>query len=424
MVWVYRQKPEYSSHFCHNRPSSEAGFLHGYFHQVLLMLYSPSFIIMAFANLCTVSSLGTFFLFPLFLKGHGGTEADIGIIMGAFALATVIFRPWVSSMIDRIGRKRSYTIGTIINTILPLCYLLFDGQLSGFYIPVILARLAHGVGMAFCFTAVFTYVGDIIPKDRLNEGLGIFGITGLIGLAIGPVIGETIIDHFGFTVFFLIASGLAGLGLVSHLFLPESYVNGADDPPVSFFSVLVRPKILVIGLVALCFGFGLSSTNTFLAPYAQEKCLAFISLFYISYSTAAALTRLFGGKLADKVGEERIIPYAFVLTGTGLFSLVFLQGNVIFILAGFLSGCGHGLLFPSLNTLAIRDEPSHLRGKITGVFTGGIDTGAFVGAITLGFVGDWSGFRALFLIASLAPLTGLGIYGLFGSITRTKPFPD
>jgi len=382
------------------------------------MLYSYSFIIMALANLSTVSSLGAFYLFPLFIKDHGGTEADIGIIMGAFALATVICRPWVSSMIDRLGRKRSYTIGTIINTILPLCYLLFDGQLSGFYVYVILIRAIHGIGMAICFTAVFTYIGDIVPKDRLNEGLGIFGITGLIGLALGPVIAEMIIRKFGFHIFFLTASGLAGLGFISHLFLKESYSNGSNDPVPSFFSILMRKRILLIGLVALFFGFGLSSTSNFLAPYAMEMRLAFISLFYISYSTAAALTRLLGGKLADKVGEERIIPYALVLTGAGLFSLIFLQGNGIFILSGLLSGCGHGFLFPSLNALAIRGEPSHLRGKITGVFTGGIDTGAFAGAITLGFIGEWMGFKALFFMAGLAPLIGLGIYSFYRQKSR------
>jgi len=272
--------------------------------------------------------------------------------------------------------------------------------------------------MAICFTAVFTYIGDIVPRNRLNEGIGIFGITGLIGLALGPVIGEMIIKNFGFNPFFLTASGLAGLGLISHLFLRDFYDNGSGEPELSFFSVLLRKKIFIIGLVALSFGFGLSSTNNFLAPYAQEKRIAFISLFYISYSTAAALTRLFGGKLADRVGEERIIPYALILTGAGFFSLIFLEGNMIFILSGFLSGCGHGFLFPSLNALAIRNEPPHLRGKITGVFTGGIDTGAFLGAIALGFIGDWLGFKALFSIAGLAPLIGLVIYSLYRPKSR------
>jgi len=66
-----------------------------------------------------------------------------------------------------------------------------------------------------------------------------------------------------------------------------------------------------------------------------------------------------------------------------------------------MSGCGHGFLFPCLNSLAIRNEPIDTRGKITGVFTGGIDAGAFVGSIILGYIGQWAGFQVLFLQQAL-----------------------
>jgi MFS family permease len=62
--------------------------------------------------------------------------------------------------------------------------------------------------------------------------------------------------------------------------------------------------------------------------------------------------------------------------------------------------------------MAIRDEPISIRGKITGVFTGGIDAGAFIGSIILGYIGDWAGFRALFFTAGLVILAGLGVYKL------------
>jgi MFS family permease len=176
--------------------------------------------------------------------------------------------------------------------------------------------------------------------------------------------------------------------------------------------VLNRKKILIIALLALLFGFALSASGSFVAPFAKGKHLAFISLYYIFYSSAAVLTRLLGGRLADRIGEDRIIPNALVVTGAGLLLLIFLEGNFILILSGLMSGCGHGFLFPSLNSLAIRDEPAHIRGKINGVFTGGIDAGVFLGSIILGFIGEWAGFRALFLVAGISLLPGLWIYRL------------
>ncbi len=365
---------------------------------------------MSLANLFTVSSFGTFFLFPLFITSRGGSKADIGIIMGAFALSSVLSRPWISAMIDRIGRKRSYTIGTFIMSGLPLTYLLLRGDLSQFYGSLVLIRILHGVGLAICFTAVFTYIADIIPEGRLNEGLGMFGITGLSGLAIGPIVGELIIKNFGFSIFFLSASGLGTLGLLLHLPLPETYVRTSRESSESFFSVLTKRRILTVALLAILFGFGLSASGNFISPFAKQQHIAFISLYFMCYSAAAVLTRFLGGRLADRIGENRIIPYALVLTGTGLMILVFLGGNLVLVTAGLMTGCGHGFLFPSLNALAIRNEPINIRGKINGVFTGGIDSGAFMGSIVLGFIGEWAGFRVLFFAAGLALIIGLGVY--------------
>ena len=373
------------------------------------MLYSPSFITMAFSNLFTVSSFGTFFLFPLLITSNGGSKSDIGIIMGVFALSSVLCRLWISDMIDRIGRKRSYTIGCIIMSVLPLIYLLFRGTLSDFYLFLILVRILHGVGLAICFTASFTYIADIVPAERLNEGIGMFGVTGLIGLAIGPVIGEIIITEFGFSAFFFAATGMATLGLMIHLPLSESFVNDSQKFSQSFFTVLAKRKILFVALLAFLFGFGLAATGSFVSPFAKEQGIAFISLYYISYSSVAVFTRLVGGRLADRVGEDRIIPYALTLTGGGLLILMLLGGNSILALSGLMSGCGHGFLFPCLNSLAIRNEPIDIRGKIIGVFTGGIDAGTFVGSIILGYIGQWAGFQALFFAAGLTLFIGFGV---------------
>ncbi|RLB15035.1 MAG: MFS transporter, partial [Deltaproteobacteria bacterium] len=99
-------------------------------------------------------------------------------------------------------------------------------------------------------------------------------------------------------------------------------------------------------------------------------------------------------------------------TGLGLLFLTLLGvgANVVLILSGVLSGCGHGFLFPCLNAFIIRDEPAQVRGKITGIFTGGIDAGSFLGSIVLGYIGQAGGYGALFLTAGIALFIGLFIY--------------
>jgi MFS family permease len=110
------------------------------------------------------------------------------------------------------------------------------------------------------------------------------------------------------------------------------------------------------------------------------------------------------------VGEQKIIPYALTINALGYLSLTVVKNSWLLIFSGIITGCGHGLLFPCLNSLAIRDEPVHIRGKINGVFTGGMDSGLFLGSIFLGYIGEWFGYHPIFFSTFLILMTGLGIF--------------
>lgn len=376
------------------------------------MLYTPAFAALFLANLFFVASYGSFFLFPLFITAHGGSHQDIGIIMGIFALASAFCRPWVAEMVDRIGRKRSYTIGCIIMTLMPLFHLFLKGSLSNYYLLLLFLRIVHGIGLAICFTAIFTFIVDLIPINRLNEGIGIFGTSGLVGMAIGPLITEPILHRFGFPAFFLTASGLAGAAFLLHLPIKDKHhlQQPETQPSPSFFVLLKTRKQLVCAGLALLFGFGLAATASFIAPFVQERGIKYVSLYYIAYSFAAVGIRFLAGKLADRVGENQIIPWGISLAAVGLLLVPLVYGNLWLIIVGFVFGIGHGLLFPALNAMAVRDEPYAVRGKVTGIFTGGIDSGIFCGALILGLIGEVAGFTALFICAGLMVLSGLWLF--------------
>ena len=376
------------------------------------MLYTPAFWAMALANLCHTASFSAFFLLPLYVLEQGGSQGDIGMVMGIFAMASALCRPWISSMIDHIGRKRSYTLGSILMVVAPLLYTTLHDPLGAGYPLFIMLRLVHGVGLAICFTAVFTFMADILPRDRLNEGIGMFGISGLLGIAIGPVLAEATLARYGFSGLFLVAGGLAMTALFAQQPLKESHTRQitAADQQISFFSLLGREKFIVVGLLSLMFGVGLAATGSFVAPLTEERGLGYISVYFFCYSGGAIAIRFVSGKIADEVGERTILPYGILLYIAGIFILPFTYNPLMLWIAGALSGIGHGLLFPLLNTMAVRDEPGDLRGKATGIFTGGIDTGIFAGSLVLGYIGDWVGLNALFVCAGLSMATAFIIF--------------
>lgn len=383
------------------------------------MVYTPAFWIMALANLCHTASFSAFFLLPLYVLDHGGNQGDIGVVMGIFALASAVCRPWVAEMIDRIGRKRSYTLGSILMVAAPFLYLSIQEPLGSSYLLFLFLRVLHGVGLAICFTAVFTFMADILPQDRLNEGIGMFGISGLIGIAIGPVVAEITLKHYGFTGLFLTAGLLAMVALLVHQPLRESHAERTATGQATFFRLFRREKFIVVGLLALLFGFGLAGTGGFVAPLAEERSLGFVSVYFFCYSGGAIAVRFAGGQLADQIGERRVLPYGICLYTAGLLLLPLTYSQMMLCVAGVLSGVGHGLLFPLLNTMAVRDEPAANRGKATGIFTGGLDAGIFAGSLMLGYIGDWFGLNALFFCAALGMATALFCFRFYSSGSAT-----
>ncbi len=123
-----------------------------------------------------------------------------------------------------------------------------------------------------------------------------FGISGLAGTAIGPVIAEIVIHRAGFDLLFIVAAAISCVGLIIQYPLKETYVHVVKPADSSFFLVLQKRRVFMIAAIALLFGFGLAAVNGFVSPYASERRISFISLYYIAYSSAAILTRLLGGR--------------------------------------------------------------------------------------------------------------------------------
>lgn len=379
-----------------------------------MKLFTPAFIALSLANFFHVSSFSAYFIFPLILTAQGGNNTDIGIIMGVFAFASAFSRPWVATMVDRIGRKRSYACGTLIMTVMPLTHLLLDNNLSSDYPLLLLIRFLHGIGLAICFTSVMTFIVDLVPVNRLNEGVGIFGSSGLVAMAVGPLIGEFVLKTYGNKAFFICSSALVFCSFLLQIPLHDRRQTDAEGAEkaidISFWGLLKRRKQMVCAGLGLVFGVGIAATSNFIAPLAEHRGLPLISAYYIAYSCAAVAVRFAAGRLTDRIGEQQVIPWGFVLAGGGMFLIPFINGQLMMITVGFIFGLGHGLLFPALNTMIVRDEPYAIRGKVVGIYTGSIDSGSFLGAFALGAIGQIAGFNALFCITGLVLLAGLAIF--------------
>src|SRR5438046_6366602 len=78
-------------------------------------LYTPTFWLACAIHFTGGMSFGMFLLFPLFIRSLGGDEITIGLVLGTGIAASVLFRPTVGALLDRLGRREVLLWSAAIN---------------------------------------------------------------------------------------------------------------------------------------------------------------------------------------------------------------------------------------------------------------------------------------------------------------------
>ncbi len=370
------------------------------------VLWTKDFIFLLACSLLFTTGVGVLILFPLLIQDIGGGQSDIGFLMGVMSLSAVISRPWISGVVDRVGRKNSMIMSCSIAAVICIAHLFFVDAIEKVYPVLILLRLIFGIAAALGFVSFLTMAADLASGPRLNEGLGFFGIMPMLGMAIGPAIGELFVDRWGFEAMFLTGAFLFSACFLFIFPVKEKFSSVAAGAVLKrFLRTLGIPVVWRMGFICLCFGIAFAAHGSFVTPFAKASGLS-ISGYFISYSGAAVLIRLFGSRLAGRFGEKRIISAALLIAGAGFAGLTKVDSTLSLMVIGFTAGMGHGLLFPSLIALTIRPVAADERGKVTGILTGGFDGGMFIGSMIMGQIGEYLGFSMIFATAALVIFIG------------------
>jgi MFS family permease len=86
-------------------------------------LWTKPFILMTIGNLFLFVAFYMLYpTLPPFIKQMGGSESQVGLAMGAFALSAVLFRPLVGGLLDRFGRRPFIIWGILLFTLTMYLY--------------------------------------------------------------------------------------------------------------------------------------------------------------------------------------------------------------------------------------------------------------------------------------------------------------
>ncbi len=358
----------------------------------------------------------TMFLhFPGFLKGLGAGEVEIGLIVGLTAVASIAVRPSVGRAMDRRGRRPVILFGNVVNVAVLALYLTV-GELGAWLYAV---RITHGFAVALLFTALFTYGADQVPASRRTEGIALFGISGILPIALGGVLGDIILARWEFDIFFVVVLGFGILSLLLSLPLPESHApGGSGDQPQRFLASVLQKNLLPLWWVTLVFSLALTAYFTFLKTFVIDTGIGSVGLFFSTYAATAIGLRLFAAWLPDRVGPKRVLYPALGSMVLGFVVLASATGAGAVAVAGMLCGAGHGYAFPIVMGMVVSRAAEADRGSAMAIFTGLFDVGALLGGPAFGAIIRFGSYSSMFLAAGGWMLAGGIIYAY---LDRSNP---
>ena len=352
-----------------------------------------------------------FFLFVHlsgFLEGLGASEVTIGALFATTAITSIAIRPRVGRAMDQIGRRPVIVVGSAINVIVVALYLTVTAIGPWVYV----VRALHGVAQAFLFTALFTYAADRVPASRRTEGLALFGISGILPIALGGLIGDAVLATAGYDALFVTSTILAIVVLALALLLPEPRMRRtrASLGRRPFLRVLERKDLLPLWFITGVFTTALASYVTFLKTWVEETGVGSVGMFFAAYTVVAVLLRVFLGSLPDRVGPRRVL-YPTLGLYAACFGVLALATNAAWVLAaGALCGAGHAFSFPILYAMVIVRTPEADRGSGVAVYTAMYDVGFLVGGPLFGAIIALGGYEMMFVTAGAAVAVGTLVF--------------
>ena len=180
-------------------------------------LFSGPFVLCSLSNLFQSLTFNLFLHFPGFLKELGAREIQIGILFSLTAVASIAVRPTLGRIMDARGRRGVILASNVLNTAVMALYL----SVTAIGPWVYAVRILHGVAEAMLFTALFTYAADCVPERRRTQGLMLFGVSGMLPIALGGIAGDAILARASYATLFQVALGFAAVALAFALPLPE-----------------------------------------------------------------------------------------------------------------------------------------------------------------------------------------------------------
>ena len=348
-------------------------------------------------------------LLPLYLSEHFGATKDvIGLVLSGYTITALVVRPFSGYVVDTFPRK----------TVLMVCFsafaIFFAGYLAASSLLLFtIVRTLHGGPFGALTVANSTVAIDVLPSSRRTEGIGYYGLSNNLAMAIAPTVGIFIYKLTdSFELLFWLALAVACAGWLTDATVKTRRNGGAKVPSKlsldRFF--LLRGWLLGINMVAFGFSFGVLSN--YLAIYGKEVMgiTGGTGTYFMLCSVGLILSRLQGGKalrqgrLTFNAGSGMVISFI----GYTLFILV--PNMVGYYASALLIGLGNGHMWPAFQNMTISVASNSQRGTANSTILVSWDLGMGLGILLGGVISELLGYSAAFWTVVLVNGSGVALF--------------
>jgi MFS family permease len=346
---------------------------------------------------------------PIYLVSDlHATKSQVGIVMAAYIIASVLIRPFSGFTLDRFSRRLVFLLALIIYS------LLFAGYWIAISITsIILLRFAQGLTWGFTTIAGSTIAVDIIPAPQRGEGFGYFALSTTLAMSLGPVTGLFICHQWGFIPMFISGLFISLVSLICaySVHLPKRFRIGKHIP-FNGNNLFDRNSVLPsVNLLIIMITYG--GLLSFIALYGREIGIRNASLFFLIFASGIAISRFAAGKTFDKNGPERIITICLILLIIGFPMLAMMKNATGFYLSALVIGFGIGVVFPTFMSMVNNLADTWHRGAANSTLYTAVDLGMGSGMILAGFIAQHFSLSAVFLVSALICIAGLTFFRLY-----------
>ncbi len=244
------------------------------------------------------------------------------------------------------------------------------------------------------------------PPERRGRIIGLYGLAIWGGLALGPPIGELILQATNFEMVWAFAAAAPLLGALLAMRIPENFVprQEAQSDRRLISREALRPGLgLSLAIV------GYATMAAFVVLHLDNQGVGHGAAVFTAFAVSVVGMRVIGGGLPDRFGSIPCAIGAGMIEAAGLLTIAGATSVPVAVAGAVAMGSGFSLLFPSLALLVVNRVPEDRRGAAMGTFTAFFDLGMGVGSPIAGAAAAIGGYEAAFVLAALCALATIAV---------------